>query len=239
MTPPVLPKCYKECFSSMAEVHSISDIVVADGLVKQFGRFAALRGVTAQFGAGKLYVIVGDNGAGKTTFLRTIAGLAEQSRGTISVLGSSEIKSVRAQIGYMAHPSLLYDEMSGMENLTYFAGLYGLPHTRCREVIAAVKLDPDLERPVGQYSQGMRQRMSLARAILNDPKLLLLDEPFSNVDVNSAREMTNLLAHMRDQGKTIFVVTHQPGRLESIADEFVWMDAGKITRCTPHLQVQQ
>ena len=223
----------------MGEAHSSTDIVVADGLVKQFGRFAALRGVTAQFAPGKLYVIVGDNGAGKTTLLRTIAGLSQQTRGTISVLGSSEIKSVRAQIGYMAHPSLLYDEMSGMENLTYFAGLYGLPHTRCRGVIAAVKLDPDLERPVGQYSQGMRQRMSLARAILNDPKLLLLDEPFSNVDLNSAREMTALLAHMRDQGKTILVVTHQPGLLESIADEFVWMEAGKIIRRTPHLQVAQ
>jgi ABC-type multidrug transport system ATPase subunit len=221
----------------MSQPQSISDIIVADGLVKQFGRFAALRGVTAQFAAGRLYVIVGDNGAGKTTLLRTIAGLAQQTRGTISVLGSREIKTVRAQIGYMAHPSLLYDEMSGLENLTYFAGLYGLPYTRCREVMVAVKLDPDLERPVGQYSQGMRQRMSLARAILNNPKLLLLDEPFSNVDTNSAKEMSALLANMRDQGKTIFVVTHQPGLLESVADEFVWMEAGKIIRRTPHLQV--
>jgi ABC-type multidrug transport system ATPase subunit len=223
----------------MAEIPSNGYVVVADDLVKQFGRFAALRGVTAQFAAGKLYVVVGDNGAGKTTFLRMIAGLSQQTRGSISVLGSKNVKSVRAQIGYMAHPSLLYDEMSGMENLGYFAGLYGLPQTRCREVIAAVKLDPDLERPVGQYSQGMRQRMSLARAILNDPKLLLLDEPFSNVDLRSAQEMAALLAHMRDLGKTLFVVTHQPALLQSIADEFVWMEAGKIIKRTAHLQVPQ
>ena len=96
----------------------------------------------------------------------------------------------------MAHPSLLYDEMSGMENLEYFARLYGITSRRCAcaEVIRAVGLDPDLARPVGQYSQGMRQRMSLARALLNDPKILLLDEPFSNVDLHSAAEMVRLLA---------------------------------------------
>src|SRR6266576_5855216 len=98
---------------------------------------------------------------------------------------------------------MLYDEMSGMENLSYFAGLYGIRTGRCREVIAAVKLDPDLARPVGQYSQGMRQRMSLARALLNDPRLLLLDEPFSNVDARSAKEMSGLLAQLRDRGKSI------------------------------------
>lgn len=209
---------------------------MAENVVKQFGRFAALRGVTAKFAAGTLYVIVGDNGAGKTTLLRAIAGLAQPTRGALSVLGTRNINEVRAQIGYMAHPSLLYDEMSGIENLRYFAGLYGVSETRCREAIAAVKLDPDLERPVGQYSQGMRQRMSLARAILNDPHLVLLDEPFSNVDSRSAQQMTSLLRQMRDHGKTSFVVTHQPGLLEAITDEFVYMEAGKITQRSSKLQ---
>ena len=213
-----------------------NNVVVADSVIKQFGRFAALRGVSAQFAPRKLYVILGDNGAGKTTLLRAIAGLAQPTCGTISVLGSKNIKNVRAHIGYMAHPSLLYDEMSGMENLRYFAGLYGIFDDRCREVISAVNLDPGLERPVGQYSQGMRQRMSLARALLNDPKLLLLDEPFSNVDSRSALVMAALLAQMRDGGKTVLVVTHQPGLLKSIADEFVWMDAGKVGRRTAKLE---
>jgi ABC-type multidrug transport system ATPase subunit len=210
--------------------------VIADEVIKQFGRFAALRGVSAEFASGKLYVILGDNGAGKTTLLRTIAGLAQPTRGTISVLGAKDIKAVRMQIGYMAHTSLLYDEMSGLENLRYFAGLYGIENARCREVIAAVKLDPELERTVGQYSQGMRQRMSLARALLNDPKLLLLDEPFSNVDSRSAKEMAALLSQLRDRGKTLFVVTHQPGLLEDVADEFVRMEAGKIVDRTSKLQ---
>ncbi len=129
----------------------------------------------------------------------------------------------------MAHPSLLYDEMSGMENLQYFARLYGMEgDDRCRAAIRAVGLDPELTRAVGQYSQGMRQRMSLARAILHDPRVLLLDEPFSNIDVHSGREMVGLLKGMRDAGKTIFVVTHQALLLDGVADEFVWMQSGQI-----------
>jgi ABC-type multidrug transport system ATPase subunit len=124
-----------------------------------------------------------------------------------------------------------------MENLRYFARLYGITDdARCAAVIRSVKLDPDLTRPVGQYSQGMRQRMSLARALLNDPKILLLDEPFSNVDLRSAREMVALLAAMRSAGKTIFVVTHQASLLDGIADEFIWMEAGKIVARTPDLR---
>ncbi|HEV2713791.1 MAG TPA: heme ABC exporter ATP-binding protein CcmA [Terriglobales bacterium] len=212
-------------------------VISVDGLAKQFGRFAALRGLSAEFAAGRLYVILGDNGAGKTTLLRCLAGLARPTRGTVTVLGQTDVHAVSAQIGYMAHPSLLYDEMSAMENLRYFAGLYDIrDDATCARVIAAVGLDATLTRPVAQYSQGMRQRLSLARAILNDPEILLLDEPFSNVDAHSAREMAGLLARMRGSGKTILVVTHQASLLENAADEFVWMEAGKITRRTARLQ---
>lgn len=208
-------------------------IIVVHNLVKQFGRFAALRGVTASFDPKRLYAILGDNGAGKTTLLRMVAGLTQPTRGSVTVLGSTDARSVRAQIGYMAHPSLLYDEMSGIENLRYFGRLYGVnDERRCEQAIESVRLDPKLARPVGQYSQGMRQRMSLARALLNDPKILLLDEPFSNVDIGSAREMVKLLAGMRQRGKTIFVVTHQAALLEGTADEFVWMEAGQIASRT-------
>jgi ABC-type multidrug transport system ATPase subunit len=211
-------------------------IVAVSQLVKQFGRFAALRGVTAEFAAGRLYAVLGDNGAGKTTLLRTLAGLSPPTRGSVSMLGTSDLRAVCDQFGYMAHPSLLYDEMSGMENLRYFARLYAIEDgQRCATVIGSVGLDPALARPVGQYSQGMRQRMSLARALLNDPKILLLDEPFSNVDIRSAREMVKLLANLRDSGKTLFVVTHQAALLDHVADEFVWMEAGNIVRRTGSL----
>lgn len=203
-------------------------IIIVENVIKQFGRFAALRGVSAEFCAGRFYVILGDNGAGKTTLLRALAGLAHPTRGAVSILGTTPHEACR-DIGYMAHPSLLYDEMSGMENLKYFARLYAISDDeRCREAIRSVGLDPALARPVGQYSQGMRQRMSLARAILHDPKILFLDEPFSNVDVHSAQEMVGLLKVMRAAGRTIFVVTHQAALLEGAADEFIWMQAGQI-----------
>jgi ABC-type multidrug transport system ATPase subunit len=209
-----------------------SSIVTVSNVVKQFGRFAALRGVTAEFEAGRLYVILGDNGAGKTTLLRAIAGLSLPTRGEISILDRSPHEAC-CELGYMAHASLLYDEMSGVENLRYFARLYNIAgDARCHEVIRAVGLDPELTRPVGQYSQGMRQRMSLARAILHDPRILLLDEPFSNVDAHSAGEMAGLLKTMRDAGKTIFVVTHQALLLEGVADEFVLMESGLIVKRT-------
>ena len=212
-------------------------VITISNLIKQFGRFAALRGVTAEFSGGKLYAILGDNGAGKTTLLRTLAGLSQPSSGEVAILGASKFHDICQQVGYMAHPSLLYDEMTGMENLQYFARLYGITgRTRCAEVIRSVGLDPDLVRPVGQYSQGMRQRLSLARALLNNPKILLLDEPFSNVDVHSAAEMVQLLAGTRDRGTTVFIVTHQASLLEHAADEFVWMEYGQIVERTRELK---
>jgi len=155
--------------------------------------------------------------------------LTRPTHGEIQVLGSTEVRSVTSRIGCMAHAPLLYDEMDAMENLRYSARLYGIRDAAvCERTIRIVGLDPTLARRVGQYSQGMRQRLSLARAILNEPELLLLDEPFSNVDIVSAREMVRLLGQMRHAGKTIFVVTHQPMLLDGVADESVVMSAGQI-----------
>jgi ABC-type multidrug transport system ATPase subunit len=204
-------------------------VVVLDNLVKFFGRFAAIRGISASFAPGCLYVVVGDNGAGKSTLLRIVAGLMEPSQGSFSLLGTKNHREVARRVGYMGHAPLLYDELSGMENLRYFAGLYGLDGDAVgRRAMQMVGLDPELSRRIGQYSQGMRQRLSLARAMLHDPELLLLDEPFSNVDVHSAREMAAVLGRVRDRGKTIFVVTHQAALMEGVADEFVNMSAGQI-----------
>jgi ABC-type multidrug transport system ATPase subunit len=208
--------------------------VAAQNVVKFFGRFAALRGTSYEFSSGNLYVILGDNGAGKSTLLRMVAGLMQPTQGSVTVLGAKSIRAVARRVGYMAHAPLLYDELSGMENLHYFAGLYNIRDREvCRRAMLRVGLDPELSRRVGQYSQGMRQRLSLARAVLHDPDLILLDEPFSNVDVHSASEMAGILGRLRDSGKTILLITHQASVMQSVADRFVHMSAGRIVASTP------
>lgn len=224
----------------MTDPASSSVCARIDNVSKLFGAFAALKQVSATLEVGKCYVLVGENGAGKSTLLRILAGLLRPSHGSVKVFGGHEPQDARDRIGYMSHAAMIYDELTGRENLRYFARLYG--GRKCLtpdEALEQVGLDPNLERPLGQYSQGMRQRMSLARALLNDPKLLLLDEPFSNVDARSAAEMAVLVAQARDRGKTVFVVTHQPAQLEAYADEFIWMELGRIVDRTTTLGGRQ
>jgi ABC-type multidrug transport system ATPase subunit len=157
-----------------------------------------------------------------------IAGLSEPSEGQVRIFGLPA-KDVRNRMGYMAHAPLLYDELSAMENLRFFAHLHGINgEATLVEAIRRVGLDPELTRRVGQYSQGMRQRLSLARAIFHLPELLLLDEPFSNVDPESASQIARLLAAMRSSGNTILLVTHQLGLLANTADEFLLLSAGRL-----------
>jgi len=196
---------------------------------KLFGTFAALRQVSVEFLPGRCYVLLGPNGAGKSTLLRILAGLLHPTYGKLEVLGSNEPKDVRGRIGYMSHAPMLYDELTGAENLRYFASLY--PDQDClspEEALSSVGLDPILERPLGQYSQGMRQRASLARVLLSQPELLLLDEPFSNMDVESAHRMVELLGRFRTANRTIVLTTHQRDLATPIADYTLTLNSGRV-----------
>jgi ABC-type nitrate/sulfonate/bicarbonate transport system ATPase subunit len=226
---------------------------------KLYGSFAALRKVSVEFAVGSSTVILGDNGAGKSTLLRLLAGLIAPSRGTLQVFGA-EPRNRRRRIAYMSHDSMLYDELSAIENLRYFASLQRDGKIACsctaspEMALRAVGLDPGLNRPVGQYSQGMRQRASLARALQTDPELLLLDEPFSNLDVASARHMVDLLLDFRTwpaerpvelqsgenatpapSGRTIVLTTHQAHLAEPLAETTLTMRAGSIVSVTAGL----
>ncbi len=205
-----------------------------DTVSKLFGSFAALRQVSAELLSGRCYVLVGPNGAGKSTLLRILAGLLRPSFGTIRVFNGLEPHEARARIGYMSHAPMLYDELTAQENLLYFRKLY--PGRQCltpTEALSQVGLDPELTRTVGQYSQGMRQRTSLARVLLPVPELLLLDEPFSNMDIESTSQMVELLAAFRHSSRTIVITTHQRELAAPIADWVLALHAGRVKSFEP------
>ncbi len=211
-------------------------LVQLENVSRLFGRFAALRKISYSFEAGSCYVLLGENGAGKSTLLRVLAGLLEPTLGTARIFthGAPEkLAGQRARIGYMSHAPMLYDELSAVENLRYFAGLYQTcPCLTPEQALLSVGLDPALTRPVGQYSQGMRQRTSLARVLLPQPELLLLDEPFSNMDVASAGKMVAMLGTLRAARRTVVLTTHQRALAEPLADYFLTMEAGRFITTT-------
>jgi heme ABC exporter ATP-binding subunit CcmA len=215
-----------------------------DSVSKLFGSFAALRQVSVELEPGRCYVLLGENGAGKSTLLRILAGLLRPSFGKVTVFGGLkkdglepgglEPHEARARIGYMSHAPMLYDELTAQENLRYFASLY--PGRDClapAEALRQVGLDPELDRILGQYSQGMRQRTSLARVLLSAPELLLLDEPFSNMDVESAHQMVELLSGFRQSNRTIVLTTHQRDLAAPIADWVLTLHAGRMASMEP------
>jgi ABC-type multidrug transport system ATPase subunit len=231
-----------------------------ESVSKLYGTFAALRKVSVEFAVGSSTVILGDNGAGKSTLLRMLAGLISPTRGVAHVFGEQPHQQ-RRRIAYMSHEAMLYDELSALENLRYFASLQTGEGLVCsctaspEMALRAVGLDPALTRPVGQYSQGMRQRASLARVLQTDPELLLLDEPFSNLDVPSAQHMVDLLLDFRTwpvvspipqqngspsspahRARTIILTTHQPKLAEPLAETTLTMKAGAILSLTTRLE---
>jgi heme ABC exporter ATP-binding subunit CcmA len=205
-----------------------------DSVSKLFGAFAALRQISVELEQGRCYVLLGENGAGKSTLLRILAGLLRPSFGKVTVFGGYEPHDARERIGYMSHAAMLYDELTAEENLRYFASLY--PGRECLAPVVALRqvgLDPELDRILGQYSQGMRQRTSLARVLLSVPELLLLDEPFSNMDVESAHQMVELLAGFRQGNRTIMLTTHQRELAAPIADWVLTLHAGRLVSLEP------
>ena len=205
-----------------------------EGVSKLFGSFAALRQVSVDLEPGRCYVLIGENGAGKSTLLRILAGLLRPSFGTVKVFDGLDPQEARARIGYMSHAPMLYDELTAAENLRYFSSLYpGRASLSPEEALRQVGLDPDLPRTLGQYSQGMRQRTSLARVLLPVPELLLLDEPFSNMDVESVSQMVNLLAGFRHSSRTIVITTHQREHAAPIADWVLALKAGRVASFEP------
>ncbi len=194
------------------------------GLRRDYGDRAALDGVGLELAAGESLVVLGPNGAGKTTLLRILATLLRPSGGEAVVLGCAlprEAWKLRGRIGYLGHEPLLYRDLSGRENLRFQARLHGIrgerAEARIAELLAAVGMERRADERIAELSAGMRQRLSIARCVLHEPELLLLDEPDSNLDAEG-REVARALIGP-GSGRTRVIVTHDPERFLPEADQ--------------------
>jgi len=202
-------------------------------LTKAFGHQAALRGVDLELAEGEFLALFGPNGAGKTTLIRIIASLARPSSGTVHVRGqdlSKEATAVRRQIGLISHQPLLYGDLTADENLRFFARLYDLPDAAARidAVLEQVGLASRRRDPVRTYSRGMVQRLTIARAVLHDPAIMLLDEPYTGLDLQAADMLRNVLQELAASNRTVILTTHNLEQGLEMCDRAAVLNRGRI-----------
>jgi len=187
-------------------------VISARALEKRYGRKRALRPLDLDVASGSFLVVTGANGSGKTTLLRLLAGLAAPSRGTL------EVAVDRGRLGYLGHEALVYRELTALENLDLYGRLYRVPERRERigMLLERFGLWEARGERAGALSRGMLQRLALCRALLHDPDLLVLDEPFTALDVQGAALLDHQLAELRGT-RTVVVSTHEPERLQRLA----------------------
>ncbi len=203
----------------------------ARGLEKRFGRALALAGVDLEVAPGSSLAVLGANGAGKSTLLRLMAGLARPSAGSLSIAGvRADRRQARARIGLIADQTFLYPELTARENLVFAARLHGArdPAGRAAALLAAEDLDAVAERRAGGFSKGMAQRLAIARGLVHDPEILLLDEPFSGLDRAAAERLARRLRALHGEGRTQVLVTHDVRRAAELADRVVVLSGGRI-----------
>ncbi len=197
------------------------------GVTHRFGPVTALWEVDLDVFPGDFVAIFGPNGAGKTTLLKIVASLIKPTRGEVHL---GEGGHGRADVGYVSHQSLLYNEMTGLENLVFYARLYGLPDPPglARESLLEMGLEEAAHALVRGYSRGMKQRLTLARALLHQPRLLLLDEPYTGLDQHGSRLLTEVLRSLREQGRTVLLITHNLGEGLELSTRVVIQHRGEI-----------
>ena len=204
-----------------------------DNLTKAFGQDTVLKGVTRGFERGKIHGVVGNNGSGKTVMFKCICGFLQPTAGTVHVDGKQIGVEVDfpPDIGIIIESPGFLPQLSGLKNLEILAGLkrkIGLKEVA--DTIRQVGLDPLSAKPVGKYSLGMRQRLGIAQAIMEDPSLLILDEPMNGLDDTGVLEARRLLAEMKEKGKTIILASHDRQDIDTLCDAVYEMNAGKMTR---------
>jgi heme exporter protein A len=202
-----------------------------ENIEKRYGGLYALRRVSLEIAAGECVVLAGRNGSGKTTLLRIAARLVRPSSGRITFLDSKKgTMEGASQTGFVGHATMVYDELTAEENLVLFARLLGIaePAARAATLLAEVGLAERRSSLVRAFSRGMRQRMAIARALLNEPAVLLLDEPATGLDPQGVSWLAEALRGMRDAGRTIVMSLHGESEISSLATRAVRLEAGSV-----------
>ena len=220
--------------STDSKLSACPPVVEAEGLVRAFGGRRAVDGVSFTLDAGDCLALFGPNGAGKTTLLRLLAGLLSPSAGRCRVSGTSvrDGPAARAQVGLVSHASMLYGALSARENVEFAAQMYGLPNpcNAARDALTAMRVLDRAETPVRALSRGLQQRVSIARAIVHAPRLLLCDEPYTGLDEAGSAALTEALAERRASGAALLLVTHNLGEGLALATHAAIMRRGRFVR---------
>jgi heme exporter protein A len=209
-------------------------IVEVAELTRAFGSRIAVAGVTFSIGAGECLALFGPNGAGKTTLLRVLAGLLKPSSGNARISGIPLPGGslARARVGLISHHTMLYDALTPRENVSFAARLYGVrtPSDRVDDALRRMSMLDRADTPVRSLSRGMQQRVSIARAMVHSPQIVLADEPYSGLDDSGARALTALLRDLLSAGTSIIIVTHNLLEGLSLATDAAVMQRGKFVR---------
>jgi heme exporter protein A len=215
--------------------------VAVDGVWKFYGDYPALKNIRLEAEPGACLALIGRNGAGKTTLLRIIAGFNRPGKGQVRIFGKEPRETeTRSSIGFIGHGISVYDELSALENLKLFGALYNLPdpHRSAMEWLERTGLARVATGLVREFSRGMRQRLAVARAFLHEPRVLLLDEPFTALDDKAIAVLQRLLREALEQGKTIVMSTHQLREALELASHVAMLNRGQVAfhgPCTPEM----
>lgn len=210
-------------------------IVSVTNLKKTYGDFTAVDGISFEINEGEIFGLLGPNGAGKTSTINMIIGLSRPAAGEILVDGidvRTQLKKAQAIMGIVPDESNLYNEMDGFENLCFCASLYGMRkeerEAKAVRLLEQFRLKEAGKRPFKAYSKGMRRKLTIAAALIHSPRILFLDEPTTGIDVESARQIREMIACLKKQGTTVLLTTHYIEEAERLCDSIAFIVKGKI-----------
>ncbi|WP_404851340.1 ABC transporter ATP-binding protein [Cupriavidus sp. D384] len=206
--------------------------VVLRDVARHYGAVHAVDGVSLQMHAGEMFGLIGHNGAGKSTLFRMMLGLVPASRGTIEIdgaaVGTAAFRAARGRIGYLPENLVLYDNLNGLETLRFFARLKGADAQDCPALLERFGLAHAAQRPVREYSKGMRQRLGFAQALLGAPRVLFLDEPSNGLDPLALRDVHAILREQKEAGVTIVITSHILSELQERVDRLALLANGRV-----------